>query len=101
MNGFIEGLAPETGANANYDFSGKFTIPLPNGKSMYITSFNSSFSKKFSKLCPQPLGTFESKNGNYFNHRYYQSNNGGGGLPRLLVSAPIQFYDLYSNAYYQ
>ena len=102
MNQFICGMPSETGDPANLNLR-DVDIPLPDGKTMLLQAFNSSFNSKYSKLSPQPLGQFDRADGSSSsNHEYDQPTKlGGSGIQRLLVSFSGKYNDAYTNAYYQ
>ena len=101
MNGFIWGLAEETGANSCMNIKRNVVIPLPDGKSMQLQLFNATFNRKFAELSPQPMRQFRNSDGSdAFNHTFIQPTEKGSGIPRLQVSASQRYYDSYAKSYY-
>ena len=101
LNGFINGLAEETGANSCLEIKRHVKIPLPDGKTMQLQFFDATFSRKFAELSPQPMKQFTNSDGSgAFNHTFVQPTEKGSAIPRLLIAAPQKYYDSYAKSYY-
>ena len=101
LNGFICGLAEETGAHSELDIKRNVKIPLPDGKTMQLQYFDASFSRKYSKLTPQQMKQFDNSDGSpAFNHTFTQPTEKGNGIYRLQIAAPQKYYNSYATYYY-
>ena len=105
MNQFISGLPKDLGAAAYFKISGLTQIPLKNGERMYLTSFYSSFSKRFSKIGdPQMLKQFTNELfGEQYNQKFLQPIVGGKKfeIEQILISFEAKYYEQYTKSYYK
>ncbi len=102
FNQFINGLRPDTGADACFSVKRPVEIPLTDGKTMYLQFFDATFSRRFPQVISQPLSQFDNSDGESrsYNQQFHQYPAHGSGIPRLLIAFPEKYQDSYYKDYY-
>ena len=97
MSDYIN-LDGSTGANNSRQYWGNYTIPLLNGGKTTISNFNSSFSKKYSRISLG--GEFKSTQDGLRYIQMYEKHPGKGTrINKLIITMPYQSENKFETTY--